>query len=207
MTQTQPRGPRGGVCRYCKKEVGGVVIHERHCLKRDNEAELARMESFLSRAAAHTRLPQDTPVSQRWRNKVTDEDVAAVLYAIESEGMDIRRSPLTGRWLADTSVMPWNANRKRQGLGVHLSNVINEMIRTGLVTHWVERTPGEDIDHLVPARVHLADPDDPRYSACRWPMEDVGPMRTRLTRDLALVDCLECEAAVRRGGPRVAGEL
>jgi hypothetical protein len=161
-----------------------------------------RTQAFIVRAGAHARALAITPRAQRWLEGVTDEDVAAVFYAIEAEGVRMHRGA-TGRWLADLSDRPWTVLRHRRGVvGRHLSVAVKEMIRTGLLRHWVERTPGGDVDHLIPALVHLKDPREPVWSACRFTGEDFGPMRSRLVEDLALVDCLECEQAVARGGPR-----
>jgi hypothetical protein len=154
-----------------------------YCLKVDWEAEAKRLEAFSTRAAAHaTAAPK---ASQRWLAGVTDESVAVVLYAIEADHVEFYRDR-TGRWH-----QPQGA-RYRSSM---LSPTINEMIRTGLLRHVIER----DVDYLVPALVHLFDHGQ---SACRFTGEDMGPMRARLVTDLALVDCLECEAAVARGGPR-----
>jgi len=125
--------------------------------------------------------------AQRFQNGVTNLDVAIVFYAIEADGMMPRRLR-SGRWVSG----PHGRIPTRHDL----SAVVNEMIRTGLLRHVVER----DEDYLVPALVHLM--DGSRRSACLFTGEDLGPMRSRLISDLTLVDCLECEAAVARGGPR-----
>ena len=146
------------------------------------------MDLFMTRAAAHSDAAPHA--AQRFQHGVTDQDVAAVFYALEAEEVELYRNS-AGRWL-----VPLGARGFRKGLvGRNLSVVVTEMIRTGLVRHVIER----GVDYLVPARLHLA---DGRVSACRFTGEDMGPMRARLVIDLALVDCLECESAVSHGGPR-----
>jgi hypothetical protein len=31
------RGPKSGICRYCGRETGGIVLHERYCKARDSQ--------------------------------------------------------------------------------------------------------------------------------------------------------------------------
>lgn len=177
------------------------MIHERNCLKRDNRAEIARMETFLARASAHVKAEAVTEPLQRWQHGVTDEDVAVIMYALEATEAVFYRNR-AGRWLFEGE-SPWGVGRHRINPGGRqLSTIINEMIRTGLVRHWIRHSPVGAEDHLIPSRVHLRDPDDPQFSACRFPGEDLGPMRSRLTVDLSIVDCLECELCMVHGGPR-----
>lgn len=174
--QINRSGPRGGVCAYCKQEVGGLVVHERHCLKRDWDAETISRAHFIASASAHaTATPR---AAQRWQNGVTDLDVASVLFAIEANGAQPRRTT-AGRWVGFSM---------SRGLSV----VVNEMIRTGLLRHVIAREAGggHRADYLVPALVHLN--DGIGWSVCRFAGEDMGPMRSRLLTDLALVDCLHC---------------
>lgn len=156
------------------------------CLKADFEAIERRAQTFRERAAAHSLASAVCRAAQRFQNGVTDLDVAIVFYAIEADGMMPRRLR-SGRWVSG----PHGRIPTRHDL----SAVVNEMIRTGLLRHVVEC----DEDYLVPALVHLLDGS---RSACLFTGEDLGPMRSRLVSDLTLVDCLECEAAVARGGPR-----
>jgi hypothetical protein len=157
----------------------------RYCLSVDWKAEQARIDRFTKRAAAHALA--DPRAAQRWQNQVTDEDVAALLYAIEAGDFQPYRIR-SGRWVAP---MGQHVAAMRHDL----STVINEAIRTGLVRHVIQW----QVDYLVPALVHLRDGD---WSACRFTGEDMGPMRARLVDDLTLVDCLECEAVVSRGHAR-----
>lgn len=177
MTETQINrsGPRGGVCAYCSRVVGGLVVHERYCLKRDWDAETVSRAHFIARASAHaTATPR---AAQRWQNGVTDLDVASVLFAIEANGFQPHRNA-AGRWLG----MRMDRN---------LSTVVNEMIRTGLLRHVMILVPGTPAqDAVVPALVHLKGADG--WSVCHFTGEDMGPMRSRLLMDLALVDCLHC---------------
>lgn len=141
------------------------------------------------RAAAHAIAEANLRSAQRWQNRVTDLDVAAVLYMLEAGPGEGPYRIKSGRWVMQHGV-------KVIGLVHDLSTVINEMIRTGLVRHVIDH----EVDYLVPALVHLCGRDG--YSACHFTGEDLGPMRARLVNDLALVDCLECEAAVARGHAR-----
>lgn len=145
---------------------------------------MERTEAFRVRAAAHSGEPQRA--AQRWLNRVNDLDVATVLYAIEANGAEPYRIK-SGRWVSQ--------HRGQVPTTHDLSTVINEMIRTGLLRHMIDF----GVDYLVPALVHLRDGG---MSSCRFTGEDLGPMRARLVDDLALVDCLECEATVARGAPR-----
>jgi hypothetical protein len=104
------------------------------------------------------------------------------MHALES-GVRLYRTP-HGRWCAPKGTT-------LNGLG-RLSAAVGEMIRTGLVRHWRDRNG----DHLVPAKVHLLAPD--KRSACHFAGEDMGPMRSRLSEDMAIVDCLDCEESARR---------
>lgn len=140
------------------------------------------------RAAAHV-IPNPRG-AQRWQHAVTDEDVAAVMYAIETGEADIWLNR-AGRWVGGQWI-----SQMRTPTRVRLHWVVSEMIRTGLLRHI--RANGEDA--LIPARVHYVDTDG--WSMCHFTGEDLGPMRSRLTDDFALVDCLECQAAVARGHAR-----
>jgi hypothetical protein len=147
-------------------------------------------ETFLTRATAHAQSYFCLTTVQRWRNGVTDEAVAGVLYAIEAEGVTFSLTG-TGSWRtrAFSEVLK----------GVDTSLAMREMIRTGLIRTWADR---DGKTHLIPARVHLRDPGVRSESACRAPVTGMPGGRVRIVTDLALVDCLECEDAVARGGPR-----
>lgn len=145
---------------------------------------------FQTRAAAHAAAPLALRRAQRFMDGVNDYHVAAVMYAIEN-GLRLYRNSL-GRWRA-----PTGSPLAGQGW-VHLSTVVHEMIRTGLLRHVTIRTDVDaSEDRLVPALVHLRDED--RQSACKFIGEDIGPMRSRLVDHLSLVDCLECEHVVATG--------
>jgi hypothetical protein len=146
-----------------------------------------RTNRFMIRATAHALAEPRS--AQRWQNRVTDLDVAGVLFAIEAEGIQPNRIK-SGRWVSGRNLIVTTHD---------LSTVISEMIRTGLLRHLMDRGPAGTEHHLIPARVHLK---DGQWSACRFTGEDLGPMRARLVDDLALVDCLECEQAVARGHAR-----
>jgi hypothetical protein len=146
------------------------------------------------RASAHAAAPAVLRAAQLFRDGVNDHYVAMVFYGLE-QGVKLYRNK-AGRWRAPTGTMLAGT--------VHwmLSTAVNEMIRTGLLRHVEYRHGAVTTDYLIPARVHLKDPADSTVSACRFVGEDLGPMRSRLVDDLSLVDCLECEDAVARGGPR-----
>ncbi len=138
-------------------------------------------EALIERAGTHAQ-PQDTlRPAQRFQHGVTELDVARVMHDLE-RGVRLHRSRL-GRWFAPEGA---RMNNKT-------SPAVQEMIRTGLVRHWIDR----EGDHLIPARVHLDLGD--RQSACHFVGEDLGPMRSRLTKDLDLADCLDCQQAVLEG--------
>lgn len=179
---TTTHGGKPGWCTGCGKPFANLANHAPYCLEIDHDAEAAKDQSFIDRAAAHaTAIPR---AEQRWQHAVTDQDVALVMYAIERMAVDIYLNR-AGQWVG------W-----RVGTGIRLNWVVSEMIRTGLLRHVIQH--GQH--HLVPALVHLKGPDG--WSACHFTGEDLGPMRSRLVTDLSLVDCLECEAAVARGASR-----
>lgn len=142
----------------------------------------AAEQAHITRAAAHAVDPEKLRPLQRFAPYVTDVQVARIMMALE-RGTVLYRSRL-GRWLAPTG----------SPISQNLSPAVMEMIRTGLVRHWIDR----EGDHLIPAKVHLDLGD--RQSACHFVGEDMGPMRSRLVQDLSLVDCLHCCDAVAHGG-------
>jgi hypothetical protein len=149
-------------------------------------------DAFEIRAAAHAKAPAVLRPAQVWREGVTDEGVAAVLLALE-RGVVFYRNAV-GRWL-----FPLGAPVPRASMGRDLSTVINEMIRTGLVRHYVHKHGIVTSDYLIPAPVHYRGLDG--QSSCLFTGENLGAMRSRLVDDLTLVDCLACEQAIARGYP------
>lgn len=138
-------------------------------------------EALIERAGTHV-APADTlRRAQRFQGGVTELDVARVMHELE-KGVRLHRSPM-GRWAGPVG----------SRIGRNCSPAIQEMIRTGLVRHWIDR----EGDHLIPARVHLDLGD--RQSACHFVGEDLGPMRARLSRDIDLIDCRDCADAVLNG--------
>lgn len=170
-------GGKAGRCPDCGKPFTNLANHLPHCRHRDHNAAAIRQTNFIDRAVSHcTAVPRS---SQAWQHAVTDRDVAVVMYAVEALAVDIQL----------------NANHQwvgfRVGTGVRLHWVVSEMVRTGLLRH--THVPGPTSQGaLVPALVHLKASDG--WSACHFTGEDLGPMRARLARDLALVDCLNCLA-------------
>jgi hypothetical protein len=138
-------------------------------------------EALIERAGTHAQPADHLRPPQRFQDGVTELDVARVMHELE-RGVRLHRSRM-GRWAAPLG----------SRLGSKASPAVQEMIRTGLVRHWIDR----DGDHLIPAPVHLDLGD--RQSACHFIGEDLGPMRARLTKDLDLVDCPACERALLEG--------
>lgn len=150
-------------------------------------------ESYAIRAAAHALAAPMLRPAQRWHDRVTDEQVAAVMYAIETGTVFYRNR--VGRWLAPAGTRVYS-----RAIGRDLSTVIGEMIRTGLVRHVADRQGLVTFDYLIPALVHLRGPEG--QSACLFTGEDLGPMRSRVVDQFTLVDCLGCEQVVALGHPR-----
>lgn len=146
------------------------------------------------RAAAHSTPTHQLRAAQRWQEGVSDTDAARVLLALEHHHVRPYRNGM-GRWMAPGSTA-------LAGMNWHLSVVIKEMVRTGLLREWRDR----EGDHLIPAPVHLLvredDTQGPARSACLFAGEDMGPMRARLITRLDLVDCLACESSVANGTVR-----
>lgn len=162
-------------CDRCGRSTGNLVIHQRACIG-----------NIADRAGAHAQPESTLRAAQRFQHGVTELDVARVMAELES-GTRLYLNRM-GRWYAP-------GGRLR---GLHrLSPAVHEMIRTGLVRHWRDR----EGDHLVPAKVHLLGTDG--QSACHFVGEDMGPMRSRLTDEMTLVDCLDCERAQAHGDGRV----
>jgi hypothetical protein len=152
--------------------------------------QLDRDEAAVIRATCHTVDPEALERhAQHWTTGVTDLDVARVFYALE-QGVQPYRNR-AGNWRAPLG-------SALIAMRHHLSVVVNEMIRTGLVRHYRDH----EGDHLIPALVHFRNADNARLSACLFTGEDMGPMRSRLVDRLDLVDCLNCEAAVASGNVR-----
>jgi hypothetical protein len=119
---------------------------------------------------------------------VTDEDVALLLFSIETGHPPRRMS--SGRWHAESGY---------RGYLRSVTDVVNEAVRTGLV-RWL-KADHERRDVLVPALVHVRENE---HSMCLFTGEDLGPMRSRLVdpSQLDLVDCLECLDVVATGHAR-----
>jgi hypothetical protein len=141
---------------------------------------------LICRAAAHA-CPDDLLNPEaRFAPGVTQDRVAALMYALE-DGAHLTRGR-HGRWYAPTG-------HRLAGM-TNLSQVVNEAIRTGLVTHMrtVEHASNRR-DVLVPAKTHLAQWDEGlgmNVSVCDATGENMGPKRVRLVNDPVLVDCLAC---------------
>ena len=161
------RGPKGGICRHCKRPTGALVVHERACNRPTVE-----QEAILIERAGTVAMPDaGLRSAQRFHEGVTDLDAARVMRAVES-GLELYQNRL-GRWCAPVG-SPLHFART--------SATVHEMIRTGLLRHYR--------DHLIPAPVHLD--SGGHVSVCLFVGEDLGPMRARLTKDVDLVDCQNC---------------
>jgi hypothetical protein len=149
-------------------------------------------DAFAIRASAHAADPGVLRAAQRFQSLVTDLDVARVMLALERGAKPTRNR--ADRWSVPAGT-PLNGMTPGR-----LSNAIREMVRTGLVRHYRNKTG----DHLIPAPVHFRDrhDDGSQTSACLFVGEDLGPMRARLVDRLDLVDCLACEWAVSTGTVR-----
>jgi len=145
-------------------------------------------ESFLIRAAAHARHAASLSRDKRFRNGITDDDVASVFLAMEALDVRLSLSP-TGRWVPPVG-KAGNVLR-----GVNITETVREMARTGLVTI----LPRYGVVRARPARVHFRDPEDGYLTLCHDPVEGLSQGRVRTVNDLTLVDCLECELAVATG--------
>lgn len=167
-----PYSRPGAVCEKCGRETGALVRHQRHCT-----AASVRIE----RSGCHAQPESTLRPAQRLLGGVTELDVARVMHGLES-GVRLYLTP-GGRWCAPTDTNLTYLSR--------LSPTVKEMIRTGLVRHWRDRNG----DHLATAKVHLLGPDG--LSACHFAGETLGPMRSRLSRDMTVVDCLDCEQAAQ----------
>ncbi len=142
---------------------------------------------LIERAAAHSTADR-LRSAQRWQSSVSDYEVAQVFLALE-HGYVVRRG--AGRW-ATAYRLEMTTNR--------LQAAVDEMLRTALARE--ART--EHGWRLIPALVHYrVRPEHyPAHTACLYMGEGLGAMRVRLVDRLDLVDCLECEAAIARGGHR-----
>lgn len=169
--------PRGGTCGTCSRPTGNLVMHERSCRKPSRALD----EALIARSTAHVFPREVLRPAQRFQHGVTELDVARVMHELE-RGVRLYLNRL-GRWCAPSG----------SRLGNKTSPAVQEMIRTGLVRHWKDR----EGDHLLPAKVHVDLGN--HQSACHFIGEDLGPMRARLTVDLALADCLACLDAVAHG--------
>lgn len=161
-------------CDLCGRETGNLVLHRRACG--------SRVAVRIERSGCHAQPETTLRPAQKLLGAVTELDIARVMFGLES-GVRLYLTP-NGRWCAPSASNLVYLTR--------LSQTVREMIRTGLVRHWRDRNG----DHLAPAKVHALGPDG--LSACHFPGETLGPMRSRLTRNMLLVDCLDCEEAVTR---------
>jgi hypothetical protein len=123
---------------------------------------------MIERASAHVVAESLLPERARFRDGVTDLDVARIIRALEAGHMVVQPRGLNFRWVAPQVGME----------GLKLNRVVREMLRTGLATNKEGK--------LVPAMVHLA-------PAGAWaPRCPARPLRVRTLDHPAMVDCLRC---------------
>lgn len=140
----------------------------------------------IERAGAHALRPDQLAEDNRFQGGVTDLDMARVLEALERGGSDQFRRNEHGRWYALPGVP----------VQYRVSATIQEGIRTGLITHTVQRPRGQAwIHRLVPAPVHLGEWNHETAAwepACGLAGFNKGPKRTRVHRDPQITDCPRC---------------
>jgi len=141
----------------------------------DMEAVAAHL-LLTERATTHCRQKL-TRVAQQFQHRITDEESAKVMFAVEA-GYEFNHGRVYWRCAMRMAMAP-----------ARLHAIITELVRTGLLRDY--RDPRTSVRTLLPAHIHL---DVHGGSACRFVGEDLGPMRTRLSDDLALVDCRDCLA-------------
>lgn len=133
---------------------------------------------LADRAAAHC-AQKLTRRGQHFQYGVSTLESTVVMLALEA-GYPFHRGACAWRCAVR---LPLTAPR--------LLATIGELTRTGLIRDY--RDPATGVHTLIPAHIHLAVHG---ASACRFVGEDLGPMRARLSEDVALVDCRDCLAAV-----------
>lgn len=130
---------------------------------------------LIARAGAHCLADGSTPDAVRFRNHVTDLDVARLIHRIERGALVV---PAGRTW---HMIGGWD--------DIHLTRIVNECLRLGLVEASTAHT-GRDIVRttLTAAPVHLRVRDMPACAAA-----DPGT-RYRLVTDPGLADCPACLA-------------
>lgn len=131
------------------------------------------------RAGAHSTEPQKLMPEARFRDGVTDLDMARLLLALE-RGIPIVMKGY--RWTAPA----------HSPLLAKLASTVSEGIRLGLVHQAAVPTgPHTVVQRAVAAPVHLRSAHDPDRPACPQPR---GLKRYRLmnVEDLRYVDCSVC---------------
>ncbi len=129
---------------------------------------------LIARAGAHCLADESTPDATRFRDHVTDLDAARLIHRIERGALVV---PAGRAW---HMIGGWD--------DVHLTRIVNECLRLGLVETLVGHT-GRDIVRttLAVAPVHLRAGTAPACAAA-----GPGTRRFRLTDDPGLIDCPAC---------------
>lgn len=176
-------GRTAGPCTECKQVVGNLARHEPVCRRehdafyRQSDEGGPEMWRLVERAACHSAPPDSLKPEQRFRDGVTDLAVARVMLHLE-RGKGIMQGGPT-RWRAEEGrIFPPGRPS--------LAQIVDEMIRTGLV--FVENSMQSGISKAVvrPAYVHLSR-DGALVCGCE-------ALRTRLVQHPDLADCPICRA-------------
>lgn len=186
LIEYQAYGRGSGPCPKCGRTTGNVAKHLKACEARHAslaaEAELSPADlRLIERACAHAVHEEVLEPVQRFRNGVSNLDVARLLKALES-GAEVIQGGSAG-W-----TVPTGSPLRRGGL----AKTVQEALRTGLV-HAVSKPTGPGVRRvwIVPADVHLTDRWDNLQPAC-GPGAGDGSRRWRLVRNREWADCPAC---------------
>lgn len=135
----------------------------------------------IVRAGAHATNPEDLPPEARFRDGVTDLDMARLLLAVE-RGVPIVMQGY--RWTCPS----------HSPLRARLASTVSEGIRLGLLHQAsVPTGPHTRVQTAVAAPVHLRSATDPDRPACPQP-RSFKRYRLMSAADIRYVDCTACRA-------------
>lgn len=142
---------------------------------------------LITRAGAHSLAETRLAPVQRFRDGVTDLDVARLIHRIER-----------GTTIVPSSPGCWTVLAGPNALIPHLSRVVREAMRVGLVHEDTVRTAPDVVRTiLVAAPVHLRHPRLVRGQTACTASARVPYGRFRTLPDVDLVDCSACLMAHR----------